>query len=104
MFDWLKCKMTEKDLRGWERIHNRGEVFFVLVRGVLMFGGFTTVLSLCSDVMLLHKPLNAILLLRTLVQWVIAGFFWGWIVWKITEKIYESSLTRLKLTKSSESH
>ena len=104
MFDWLRCKMTKKQLQGWERTRNRGAVFFVLVQGVLVFGGITTVLSLCGDVLLLHKPLNAILFLKTLAQWALAGLFWGWMMWRITEKNYQSTLTETKLNKSSESH
>ena len=104
MFDWLKCIMTEKQLRSWERIRKRGEIDFILVRGVLMFGGFFAVLSLCQGVLLRHMPLNATLVSDTLVQSVAAGLFGGWMVWKITEKNYQSSLMQLKLTKSSESN
>jgi hypothetical protein len=49
-------------------------------------------------------PLNATLVSDTLVQSVAAGLFGGWMVWKITEKNYQSSLMQLKLTKSSESN
>ncbi|MGA3011669.1 MAG: hypothetical protein ABSD72_15535 [Terracidiphilus sp.] len=103
MFAWLKCKMTEKQLQNWERTRKRGEIDFILVRGVLVFGAGVTVLRLCEDVLLLHMSLSAALVSDMLVQCVAGGLLVGWFTWKINEKNYQSNLTRLKSTEFTES-
>src|ERR1039458_8011661 len=94
--------MTEKQLRSWERIRKRGEIDFILVRGVLMFGGFFAVLSLCQGVLLRHMPLNATLVSDTLVQSVAAGLFGGWIRANCFDRCPSSSAARTSRSEARE--
>jgi hypothetical protein len=80
----------------WEKTRKRGQTFFVLVNGVLMWGVVTGVLF--SVVFPLMTP-DA----RFRDVWPMAvpmfaggGVFWGFIVWSINERQYQRWLAAQK--------
>jgi hypothetical protein len=94
--------MTAKQVQSWERTRNRGGLFFVTIHGVLGFGGIAFILSLCADAFLFHNEVSYHLIARLAIQWVLSGFFWGGIMWHVTEKNYQKTLLQLNITKCPE--
>ena len=75
-------------MRDWERTRAMGRTRFVLVRGVLGYGGFMFVVM--SVFYILHDgfsySLGAAPLL--LVIWSIAGTLWGFWTWSANERAW----------------
>jgi len=90
MFSKSRFQMSDKESQRWERIRARGEVFFVLIRGMLGYGGFVFVFSTCSAVLLFHKRLDAALVAEKALTWLLAGLFFGALVWYLEESRYRA--------------
>ncbi len=61
----------------------RGGLFFVLVWGVLFFGGFTFVTDTCIKEIVLHRSLDSATVTGIAMEKVIAGIAWGSTIWFI---------------------
>ena len=101
MFSKIRFPMSDKESQKWERIRARGEVFFVLIRGVLGYGGFVFVFSTCSAMLIFHRRLNAALVAEKALTWVLAGFFFGVIVWYLEESRYRARQASINHEKTS---
>jgi hypothetical protein len=58
-------------------------LFFVLVSGVLFFGGFTFVIDICIKEIVLHQSLDSAITTGIAMEKVIAGIAWGSPMWFI---------------------
>jgi hypothetical protein len=50
---------------------------YILLYGVLAFGGFTFALDICSEVFFDHKQLSTSSLTEKAIQWSLAGIAFG---------------------------
>jgi hypothetical protein len=89
---WKMLSMSARPARRWEQTRKRGEVFFVLVNGVLGYVGFVFLASTCADVFVRHKQLSASLIVEQAVTWLVAGFAWGVAIWHLQEKQYREGM------------
>ncbi|MGB6827702.1 MAG: hypothetical protein WBE41_06665 [Terracidiphilus sp.] len=64
-----------------DNILKRGALFFVLVWGVLFFGGGTFVIDLCFRVLARHEVLNTNQVIGIAFEKTLGGVLWGWIMW-----------------------
>ena len=75
----------------WERTRARGKWHFVLVLGILCFGGMmfvARVLMNAAGLMPLRPLASFFDYCRVLGVSAIEGFLWGYLMWYITEKMY----------------
>jgi hypothetical protein len=63
--------MSNKSLQFWKRLR------YILVYGVLAFGGFTFALDIGSEAFLDHRQLSAPVLMDKAIQWALAGVCFG---------------------------
>ncbi|QNP40486.1 hypothetical protein [Lysobacter solisilvae (ex Woo and Kim 2020)] len=79
-------------LERWPAIRARGAARFVLVRGVLMWGGLMTAfLAVMVSLQLgLHHPRLPLLLAIAVPLCAIGGAVWGALTWWINERIFRS--------------
>ena len=87
-FSWYWSKGTHS---GWEKLRRRGALHFVLIRGVIAWGGlmfaFFTLPPLMFDFpwpIVLTPPLA----LKIAAVWIGCGLAWGGSVWWINEWLY----------------
>jgi hypothetical protein len=64
-----------------DNILKRGALFFVLVWGMLFFGGGTFVIDLCFRVLARHELLNTNLIIGIAFENTLGGVLWGWMMW-----------------------
>ena len=102
MFGWLRriFQMNERQLRRWQRTRRRGEINYVLINGVLCYGGITLTLGLSSDIFLFHQTYTSGRIAGLIIRLSITGLFFGWIMWGVNEGNYQSVLKRLHLMDS----
>jgi len=86
--------MSEKQAERWGRTRRKGAVFFVLVYGLLLFGGLTFSLSVCVAVFVSHHAFNAALLWDNAITWSLAGLAWGISIWYANEGQYRAAIRR----------
>ncbi len=71
-------------LRGMrEATLRRGGLFFVVVWGVLFFGGLTFVTDICYKQLISHRTLDATTIAGIAMEKLIAGIVWGSTMWFI---------------------
>ncbi len=87
-------------LERWPAIRARGATRFVLVRGVLMWGGIMAAfLAVMVSMQLgLQHPRLPLLLALSLPLCAIGGAVWGALTWWINERIYRSLTSDTTLT------
>ena len=82
--------MTDTKMKRWEKQRAQGRISFVFKVGVLFWGILTALMwSILMYFIDPQEPVWARPLL-VLVIFPIAGFFWGFWVWSIIEKKYQS--------------
>jgi hypothetical protein len=64
-----------------DNILNRGALFFVLVWGVLFFGGGTFLIDLSFRILAHHEVLETNLIIGIAFENALGGVLWGWIMW-----------------------
>jgi hypothetical protein len=75
-------------LKRWEIMRAKGEIRFIVVRGVLVYGGMMFIFALLFDLyegqaLTLHSTL------RNAYIWAVAGSIFGFIQWHILERKYK---------------
>ena len=97
----IKSRYTKKQADRWERIKARGRWNYVFFCGVLGFGILTAILVSASEVLLPYGQSSDQTFLgalkTALPTFMIAGFFWGLIMWSWGNKTHASYLETLKL-------
>ncbi|EQD40133.1 conserved hypothetical protein, membrane, partial [mine drainage metagenome] len=82
--------MREKDRAKWERVRAKGKRRFVLMRGVLMWGLGTAILS---SVLLEIEGVQSFHLWPGLpgvvLMFLFGGYFWGSWMWNAMERLYQ---------------
>ncbi len=101
MFSKIRFPMSGKESQRWERIRGRGEVLFVLISGVLAFGGFVFVFSTCSAMLIFHRHLDAALVAEQALTCLVVGFFFGVIIWYLEESRYRARQESINHEKTS---
>jgi len=56
---------------------------FILLRGILEFGTFTFLIGLGENLLFEHRKIDLHFLVLKVLQWGIAGVFFGWIIWRV---------------------
>jgi len=78
--------------RRWPAIRAKGRTHFILVRGVLAWGGMMFIAGLVA-VWLMHAPstraLSGYVAIAALLC-VLGGLLWGAVTWHLNEKIFRS--------------
>jgi uncharacterized membrane protein YdbT with pleckstrin-like domain len=82
MVKWPKRLSVEERIAERERIRTRGKGFFILIRGVLVFGFFAFVIDLAVNYFFEHRHLDLAFLIAKIVQWALAGLIYGWMNWR----------------------
>src|SRR5215471_4613952 len=73
----------------WEILRRRGFIYFLLVRGVLRWGGFMFIFTVLMTVLgIFHRDLFLSALLRTASICVLGGVAWGAVTWCSNEWLY----------------
>lgn len=85
MFSRRSLAMSDKELQRWERIRARGEVFFVFIRGVLVYGGFMFISNTGSAILMFHRQLGFATVALNAVTFLMAGFVFGVLLWYLQE-------------------
>lgn len=81
--------MTQEQADQWAKTHAKGRWHFILIQGVLLWGGVTAVLwsafmSVFSDQGFIGVVVIALPLFMA------GGFFWGLFMWRSTHRRYEA--------------
>ena len=73
----------------WEILRRRGLIYFLVVRGVLRWGGFMFVFTVLMTLLgIFHRDLFPSTLLRTAFICVMGGLAWGTVTWCSNEWLY----------------
>ena len=73
----------------WEILRRRGPIYFLLVRGVLRWGGFMFIFTVLMTLLgIFHRDLFLSALLRTAFICVMGGLAWGAVTWCCNEWLY----------------
>ncbi len=87
--------VTEKKRRAWERLSKGGRLRYVILRGVLLFGGgmflLTTLLSTFTPSNIGSRP-PMFFIIDGLV-WCIAGYLWGTWTWHRFERRFGAHIS-----------
>jgi hypothetical protein len=83
MLWWPKRLSPEERVAEHKRIRARGKGFYILTRGVLVFGAFTFLIDLVVSVLLEHWHLDFKFVIGKMLQWGFSGLFYGWWMWRI---------------------
>ncbi|HUX27832.1 MAG TPA: hypothetical protein VMV39_03555 [Terracidiphilus sp.] len=71
----------ERQCDRWEKIRQKGKTRFLLLRGVLGYGGFMYLFMVCARVFVSHERLAWPYMLIS-CGWFVAGYFWGIWIWR----------------------
>jgi hypothetical protein len=88
--NFFKFAMSEKQARSWESAHARGLRRYVLMTGILYYGGLMFVFTTCLDTYLWHDRLTAAVLTKRALTWFLAGCFFGLLRWAALESRYRA--------------
>lgn len=96
MFGWKEPPVSEEHFRKWSLTRSRGEVRFVLVKGMLAAVAFEVLGFLLISVWYEHKHFDGLWshVLGNGIFWLIAGFFAGSSEWRSNEKRYSRELSQ----------
>jgi len=86
-------ELEGRNLEKWRRMRARGRTFFILVWGVLFWGGLMF-LAMGLGYPLATKGADALTgswLLVNAVGWVVGGLLFGVITWHFNEKSFQKS-------------
>jgi hypothetical protein len=85
--------MSESQCRRWEQFRNRGEVFYVLVWGILVTGGGILILSLSWSRYFLHEHFDPddLQVLQKALECLVSGFVLGTWNWHSNERSYRKA-------------
>jgi hypothetical protein len=73
----------------WQILRRRGFIYFLLVRGVVRWGGFMFLFTVLMTLLgVFHRDLFASALLRTASLCVGGGLAWGTLTWCFNEWLY----------------
>jgi len=72
----------------WEKTRARGKLRFMLLNGVLMWGGFMILFLNGLHSFVLHDPSERAYFVTSLVVWPFAGLLFGLLTWNRTEASY----------------
>ncbi len=94
MFGKKEPPTSEEHFRKWSQIRSRGEVRFVIVKGMLAAVAFQILGFLIIGVWYEHKRFDGLwnYVLGNGIFWLIAGFITGWSEWRSNEKQYSREL------------
>jgi len=91
----------EKNMRKWETTREKGMGHFILIYGVLIWGGLTGITTFIilelfdpSSLWLMHLTFNMTL-------FPLGGLLWGWLVWRSAEKTYTAWKRETSISKES---
>ena len=82
-----------QNLKSWDTLRARGKWSFILIKGVLFWGGSMFVIMGLFLPSLTHSP-NALtprLLIANAVIWPLGGLLWGVTVWWLMERKYNKA-------------
>ena len=80
---------TDKHARWWERQRSHGFIWFVVVRGMLLFGATAMLASLAIEWLWATDLSVGTHLVRSLIQWPITGVVWAAMMWPLYESWYD---------------
>jgi hypothetical protein len=82
MLKWLKRPSAEERIAARERIRAGEKGRYILIHGVLGFGSFTFAIDLAFSVFFEHRHLDLVFVIAKVLQWVLAGLIFGWMIWR----------------------
>ncbi len=91
----------EQSVRKWKQIRSRGRTRFILVRGMLGWGGLTAAFWFAFMMANGNMPIKTIMI--GVVFFPLAGLLWGWWVWKISERQFNPDSSKNDPTSSKKS-
>jgi hypothetical protein len=83
--------MNQKQRSKWEKIRAKGKWRFVMLYGVLCFGMLSFVLGGLFGYFFFQSGFDLKRLLPEVMGFLVMGFFWGWMMWRINENKYRES-------------
>jgi uncharacterized membrane-anchored protein len=88
--DLRGAEMNQKQKEKWERTRSKGMWRFVLLYGVVLFGGLMIVVNSVLNMML--RTFGNINLFYTVLIYLPSGFVFGLAVWLVGEYMYRRAL------------
>ena len=85
MLDWFSFEMTPKQRDKWRQTRQRGELFYVLIRGVLLYAGPLFIFTIGWSLLANQQPLATRPVLVGAVIWVCTGLLFGIFMWSFNE-------------------
>jgi hypothetical protein len=79
----LKKYSAEERNAERKRIRKRGIGLYILFHGILGFGTFTFLIDLGENFLFEHRHIDFEFLVAKALQWVAAGLFFGWFMWRV---------------------
>jgi hypothetical protein len=83
--------MNKKQKAKWEKLRTKGMWYFVLLYGVLWWGGFMIIATSTYDYFFGYRGFQFEDLRRTVPIYVIGGLVFGLVMWLIGESGYTNS-------------
>ena len=78
----------------WERARKRGQLLYILVWGILIFGGAMLASDVCLGALYGRRPLLSSADGLQVAIDLLTGVLLGWLTWHSNEDRYHKSLTR----------
>ncbi|MGA1866856.1 MAG: hypothetical protein ACMUFK_05250 [Thermoplasmatota archaeon] len=75
-------------MKKWEITRDKGQRHFILIKGVLLWGGLTGLFSFILTELMDPSPLWMLHLVMNMTLFPLGGILWGWLVWRSLEKKY----------------
>ena len=84
--------MKQKEKEKWERTRSKGIGRFVLLYGIVGFGGLMITAHSVSEYLIFSKRFDGLLFTYRVGLGLLCGLIWGLVMWSVGERRYRKSL------------
>jgi hypothetical protein len=93
--------MPSKFMKRWEKIRAKGRIRFILLNGVIYFGGwmfiFTRFIFPSIAEYLFGWKMSYLPMYESLILWLLMGLLWGISTWWLNEKSYLQEIDKVRI-------
>ena len=88
MFENFKFALRNRQRKKWEKRRRLGKRSFIVLRGVLRWGGIMFLLTAFTHAITCHGKPDGRLMLSALIACPLAGYLWARCMWYVNERRY----------------